>query len=103
MALPDTRKIKVCIQTKVAYYKSWKLERGSLTHIQVVNREEGLSLRSLLFYNLNTITSYFGRGHHYGIHVMAKHLCDSELVFLVDGLAQVHQASILDTNKKIIN
>lgn len=32
---------------------------------------------------------------------MAKHLCDSKLVFLVDGLTQVHQASILDIKKNI--
>lgn len=74
--------------------------RCSLTHIQVVNREEGLSLSSLLFYNLNAVTAHFCRGHHDGVHVMAKHLCDSELVFLVDGLTQVHQASILDAKRE---
>lgn len=68
------------------------------TYIQVVDGQEGFRFSSLLLHERDTVAGHFLRGHHNSIHVAAKHLDDSQLVLLVDGTAQVREATILGQN-----
>jgi len=66
-----------------------------ITYVQVVDGQEGLALGSLFLDERDAVTSHFLCGHHDGVHEAAKHLDDSQLVLLMDGAAQVGQATKL--------
>lgn len=61
-----------------------------ITYIYIVNRKECLWLGSFFFQKSDAVMSHFRRCDNNSVHVLAKHLGDSDLVFLVDGLTQIH-------------
>ncbi|TNN77222.1 hypothetical protein EYF80_012529 [Liparis tanakae] len=72
-----------------------KPSKEIMTYIQVVDGQEGLALGSLFLDERDAVTSHLLCGHHDGVHEAAKHLDDSQLVLLMDGAAQVGQATKL--------
>lgn len=67
----------------------------SSVYLKVVQRKEGLRLSPLFLYVLNAISASLLRVNNDGVHVFSQHLCHSNLILLLSGLAQVNKTAIL--------
>lgn len=70
-------------------------------YLKVVKRKEGLRLSSLFLNILNTISAGLLRVNNDGIHVFPQHLCHSNLILLLGGLAQVNKTAILQRGQRV--
>lgn len=66
-----------------------------MSYLQVVEGEEGLRLSSLLLDVLDTVSARLLRVNNDGVHVLAQHFGHSDLIFLLSGLAEVDETTIL--------
>ena len=63
--------------------------------VEEIQRQEGFWLNALVLHVLNAVLSRLLAVTHNAIHVVAQHLCDSNLVALMRRLAHLDQTAVL--------